>query len=969
MNSHGFELIREEQIEEINTKATLYRHKKTGAELLSLQNDDENKAFGITFRTPPEDSSGVPHIMEHSVLGGSRKYQVKEPFIELSKGSFKTFLNAFTAADWTAYPVATTNSKELYNLVDVYLDAVFHPLITPHHLEQEGWHYELNNLDDPLIYKGVVFNEMKGAYSSPEGVLYKAIKESLFPDNAYRHDSGGNPSAIPNLTYEQFRSFHETYYHPSNARIFFYGDDEPEKRLALLDEYLNEFETVAAAETVNLQPAFEKPQQVSRPYVVDKDGEQKAYVAINWALPEITDPALQMALGVASFAIMSSSASPLRKALVDSRLGSDTVGGGISGAMRQATFSAGLKGVDPENVDKVEPLILQTLEQLAQEGIEQEMIEAALNTIEFSLRENNTGPYPRGLLLMIRSLRNWIYDLDPLEPMKFEAPLTAVKTQLQNNPNYLQDLIRQYLLDNSHRVTLILEPDPELQNRMDAAEKEKLAAVKARLNQKQLQQIIDETQLLKELQAKPDDPAALATIPRLTLDDLDKENKPIPFEIFQLQGAEVLYHDLFTNGIVYLDVGLNLHTLPTELLPFVGLYGRALTQIGTEKEDFVKLQQRIGRKTGGLHASRHITAKRNESDAAAWIFLRGKATMDQANDLLNIARDVLLTVKLDNQERLRQMVHESIARLEAGLIPSGHSVANQRLRATFSESGWVSEQTSGIAYLFFLRQLTQDIESDWAGVLQKLETVRQILTSRQNLILNVTLDGENWAAFRPRLATFINELPNVPVTPQIWNRQQAAASEGLTIPAHVNYVAQGNNLYDLGYEEHGSISVINNYLRTTYLWEKIRVQGGAYGAMVSFSGNTGVYSLLSYRDPNLLDTLANYSSVPAFLRRPVHEDELTKSIIGAISGMDRYQLPDAKGYTSLSRHLAGVDDAYRQRIREEVLATNQDHFAALADVLDGLGGNGRVVILGSAAAIQQANNERGGDWLQITKVK
>jgi Zn-dependent M16 (insulinase) family peptidase len=708
---------------------------------------------------------------------------------------------------------------------------------------------------------------------------------------------------------------------------------------------------------------------VTRPYAVTADGEQKSYVSLNWALPEILDPALQMALGVMSFAVVSTPASPLRKALMDSGLGSDTIGGGISGSLRQATFSTGLKGVEPANADKVEPLVLATLARLADEGIDPEMIEAALNTIEFSLRENNTGSFPRGLSLMVRALRNWVYDEDPLQPLRYEAALTAVKSQLTANPAYLQELIRQYLLQNNHRLTLLLQPDPELQARQDAAEKEKLTAVKARLNERQILDIIQTTQQLKALQEKPDDPELLAAIPRLTLADLDKENKQIPIAISQVHGGEIVYHDLFTNGIVYLEVGLNLHTLPGELLPYVGLYGRALTEVGTETEDFVKLQQRIGRKTGGLYPTRHIASKRGASEAAAWLFLRGKATMAQVDDLLDIVRDVLLTVKLDNRDRLRQMVHESIARLEAGLIPGGHGVVDGRLRSTFSESGWASEQSSGINYLFFLRQLAGQIESDWDSVLASLEQVRQTLTSRHNLIVNVTLDGDNWAQFQPRLTDFIATLPDVPVSNQPWQWQGDPAPEGLTIPAQVNYVAQGANLYELGYKLDGSISVINNYLRTTYLWEKIRVQGGAYGGMVSFSHHTGVYSLMSYRDPNLLGTLANYDGVPAFLRQPIHQDELSKSIIGAISSMDAYELPDAKGYTSLARYLTNVTAEYRQRIREEVLSTSAADFADLAEVLRGVKEYGRVVVLGSAEAIHQANSERGGNWLRVTKVK
>lgn len=969
MNLHGFELVHEEYIEELNSQAQLFRHLKSGAQLLSLSNDDENKAFGITFRTPTADSTGLPHIMEHSVLGGSRKYQVKEPFIELAKGSFKTFLNAFTSADFTTYPVATTNDKELYNLVDVYLDAVFHPLITPHHLEQEGWHYELNSPDEPLIYKGIVFNEMKGAYSSPEGVLYRFVKQGLFPDNAYQYDSGGDPAEIPNLTYEQFRTFHETYYHPSNSRIFFYGNDPVEKRLALLNDYLADFDAQPVEPDVELHAPFAAPRRISQPYAITADSEPKSYVMVNWALPELTDPVLRMGLGVLSYAIISTTASPLRKTLIDSNLGSDVIGGGFSNSLRQPAFSVGLKGVDPQHVDQVEALILDSLQKLADEGIEPEMIEAALNSIEFSLRENNTGSFPRGLSLMMRTIRDWVHNQDPLLPLRYEAPLTAVKEQLATDPTILQRYIQQYLLDNPHRLTLILSPDADLQARQEAAEKEKLAALKARLNPQQLQEIIQTTQTLKALQEKPDDPAALATIPRLTLADLDKENKTIPIDVSTLAGGKLVYHDLFTNGIVYVEIGFDLHTLPADLLPFISLYGRALTQVGTQQEDFVKLQQRIGRKTGGLYATHYISAKRNDPEAAAWLFLQGKATMAQAADLLDIARDVLLTVKLDNPARLRQMVHESIARIEAGLIPSGHGVTDGRLRSGYSENAWASEQTSGISYLFFLRQLAEQIETDWPAVLAKLEAVRQTITSRQNLLVNVTLDADNWQQLQPKLADFIAAMPDTAVAHQTWQWQTNTTTEGLTIPAQVNYVAQGANLYQLGYQLDGSISVINNYLRTTYLWDKIRVQGGAYGGLVSFNPHTGVYTLLSYRDPNLLATLDNYDGVPAFLRQPIHQDELTKSIIGAISGMDAYELPDAKGFTSLARYLTHVTDEYRQQMRDQLLSTTAVHFATLADALDGLKEHGRVVVLGSAEAIGQANSERGGNWLHITKVK
>ncbi|MCA9930730.1 MAG: peptidase M16, partial [Anaerolineales bacterium] len=558
------------------------------------------------------------------------------------------------------------------------------------------------------------------------------------------------------------------------------------------------------------------------------------------------------------------------------------------------------------------------------------------------------------------------YNQDPVEPLMFEGPLTAVKTQLGNNPTYLQDLIRTFLLENNHRVTLVLEPDTDLQQQEEAAEKERLAAVKAKLNDNDIESLIKRTAELRAIQSAPDDPAELAKIPRLTLDDLDKEVKTTPIEVTRQDGATILFHDLFTNGIVYLEVGFNVHALPQELLPYLKLFGRSLTGIGTESQDYVKLSQRIGRKTGGIYPTSSISNKRDADDTAAWFFLRGKSTMEQTSDMLAIMKDVLLTVKLDNQERFRQMVLESKAQVEAGLIPSGHSVVNTRLGSLFSEAGWASEQTGGISYLFFLRELAEAVAHDWPSVLTKLEEVRRILINRNGMICNVTLDADNWAVFAPQLRKFVAAMSAHDAPSVVWEWEKTAVSEGLTIPAQVNYVGKGTNIFKLGYQRHGSISVIKNYLNTSYLWEKIRVQGGAYGAFAVFGSQSGVFSYLSYRDPNLLGTLENYDNTSHFLRNGIQEDELGKSIIGAISSMDSYQLPDAKGFGSMIRYLTNITDEYRQQVRDEILSTSSADFVAFADALDQVKEHGLVVVLGSSDAISAANAERG-NWLTVTK--
>ncbi|GAB4409862.1 MAG: insulinase family protein [Anaerolineae bacterium] len=968
---HGFELIRERAIPELNMTARLFRHVRTGAELLSIENDDENKVFGITFFTPTPDSTGLPHIIEHSVLCGSRKYPIKEPFVELLKGSLQTFVNAMTFPDKTMYPVASQNLQDFYNLVDVYLDAVFYPRLTPYTLLQEGWHYELDDPSAPLTYKGVVFNEMKGAYSDPDDLLEQYVKASLFPDTMYREDSGGNPEVIPSLTYEQFRAYHATYYHPSNARIFFYGDDPPEERLRLVNEYLKDFEPLEIPRPNLDQPSFDAPRRHVHRFAVNEQPEEErpqGQVTVNWALSTAKDPETVLSLTILNHILIGTPASPLRKALIDSGLGEDLAGVGLELDLYHSIFSTGLRGADPANADQIEALILQTLDDLAEQGIDREMIEASLNTVEFTLRENNTGRLPRGLVLGWRAIQSWLYGGDPLETLAFEAPLQAIKDRLASEPRMFEALIRSALLENPHRTTVVLQPDPTLARQREEAERARLAAIRARMDDNELRRVVEETLTLHRLQQTPDPPEALATIPHLRLEDLDRQNKRIPISIAWQEGTPVLFHDLATNGILYLDLGFDLHILPQELLPYVPLFGRALLEMGTETEDFVRLARRIGRKTGGIRPDSLALHPRQGAQAVTWQLLRGKATVAQVPDLLAILRDVLLTVRLDNRERFRQLVLEEKASQEAGIVPAGHLVVRQRLQARFNEAEWAAEQMGGVSYLFFLRNLIERIDNDWPGVLEALEAMRRLLINRQAMLVNATLDAANWASVQPQIAAFLEQMPAAPVVHQTWQPLFPTQDEGLIIPAQVNYVAKGGNLYQLGYTLHGSVIPITRYLSTTWLWERVRVHGGAYGGFCTFDRRSGLLTFLSYRDPNLLQTLQVYDQAASYLRDlSLSHEELTKAIIGAISAIDTYLLPDAKGYTSLQWYLAGDTEDDLQRLREEVLSTTADDFRRFADVLAALNGAGAVVVMGSNRALAEANDARQG-WLQLTPV-
>src|SRR6266446_4664765 len=961
--THGFELIREQKLSEINSTARYYRHVATGAELISLLNADENKVFGVSFGTPPSDSTGVAHILEHSVLCGSRKYPIKEPFVELLKSSLNTFLNAMTFPDKTCYPVASQNVQDFYNLIDVYLDAVFHPRLTPQIFQQEGWHYELDAPDAPLAYKGVVFNEMKGNYSSPDSMLRELSQQSLYPDITYGLDSGGDPKHIPDLTYQQLKEFHGKHYHPSNAKLFFYGDDDPDQRLRLLDKYLGEFNRIEVDARVPLQPRFGAPKRLTRTYAAgaaeeepqpEADKPKESMISVNWMIDEIVDIETALGFDILEHILIGNPAAPLYKALIDSGLGD-----GLAGGLRQPMFSIGLKGINPADADNIERLIADTIGALADHGIDPLTVEAALNTVEFALRENNTGSFPRGIVFMLRALRSWLHGRDPLTPLAFAAPLAAIKGRVAGGERYFENLLRRHFVDNPHRTVMVLKPDREQAEREAQEERAHLEQVRAGMTDTDVGVVVEATRTLKALQERPDPPEALATIPTLKLSDLPRENKTIPIEVTSLRDTRVLYHDLLTNGVLYLDLGFDLHTLPAALLPYVPLFSRALTETGAGDDDFVRLSQRIGRSTGGIRPTRWTSTVFGDASATAWLTLRGKALPDQAGELLAILRDILKRARLDNRERFEQLVLEEKAALESRIVPAGSSYVDRRLCAALHEADWADEQMGGVSYLFFLRKLADDMATGWDGVLAALERIRTTLVNRAAMLCNVTAEAADWARLEPQLADFLGALPLAAVTAAPWRLADSPRAEGLVMPTKVNYVGKGADLYREGVKPSGAHLVARAYLRTSWLWDKVRVQGGAYGGQCMFNRYSGDFTFVSYRDPNLLATLDIYDRAAEFLKgADLGEAELTRNIIGTIGEIDTYRLPDAKGFASMQRYLIGDTDAGRQRMREEILSTTATDIRNFGDAMAQVAAKGRVVVLGSEQAIEAANAER-----------
>ncbi|MFO7803656.1 MAG: insulinase family protein [Desulfovermiculus sp.] len=955
MKDLGFELVWQTRIKEVQGVVSLYRYSQNGAEVLCVENDDENKVVGVSLRTPPRDSTGVAHILEHSVLCGSRKYPLKEPFVELLKGSLQTFLNAMTFPDKTCYPVASQNSQDLLNLMDVYLDAIFFPRITLEIFAQEGWHLVKDASDrDELRYQGVVYNEMKGAYSSPDSLLAEYSQQSLFPDTPYGLDSGGHPEHIPELTYEQFVQFHRTYYHPSNARIFIYGNDDPRPYMALLHEYLQEFDHQEVDSSIGLQPRFSKPQRLESHYPADPQNGAKSMLTMNWLLDSSTNLEDNLKAHILEELLVGMPASPLRKALLDSGLGEDLTGIGLESDLRQMFFSTGLKGIQAADAEKVEEVITSALTACAEKGFDPKTVEAAVNSVEFDLRENNTGSLPRGLVLMIRALSTWLYNEDPTLLWAFERPLDQIKAQLQAKEPVFEDMVRRYLLENSHQSTVLLSPDPEKGRALEKREKKRLQEMSARLSKEEMQAISAEAKRLQALQQEPDPPEELAKIPRLTVSDLPVQAPQYPLDVQDSGSVPVLFHDLPTNSVFYLDVGFDLGQLQQKYLGYVRLFGRALTEMGTLDQDYVSLSQRIQARTGGIVPQVFAAGHEHSQEPCTRLFLRGKAMADKVHDLVDILADVVTKPLLSDKTRFKQLVLEEKAGMEQRLIPAGHQMVNMRLRSKYSLADWVNEHISGLSYLLFLRFLAEKVDTDWPAVEEDLEHIKERLVNRRGMVINVTAEGTAWKQNKPALDAFIQDLPSAPWQPAKWLVECQAGDEGVSIPAQVNYVGKAVDLYASGYSFQPSSLVVARYLRMSWLWDKIRVQGGAYGAFSLLDRISGVMSFLSYRDPNIVQTVQTFDQCADFLSRKLSREEVEKAIVGTIGDMDAYNLPDAKGFTSMLWYLTGETDAKRQQRREAILSTTSEDFQEFGRWLQEVSTQGHVVVLGDGSALDQA---------------
>ena len=952
---HGFTLVKRQALPEIDAVGLLFEHKKSGAKLVKFESKDPNKAFVIAFATPPPDDAGLPHILEHSVLNGSRKFPVKSPFDVLRKGSLNTFLNAMTADDWTMYPIASTNAKDFFNLMDVYLDAVLYPRIhtEPRILKQEGWRYELESADAPLKYNGVVYNEMKGAFSSPERLLNARVQQNLFPDTPYGRVAGGLPEAIPELTAEQFLNFHKTYYHPSNARITLWGDGDTAAELKFIHEnYLRDFKAKKIDAAFPLQKPFDKLREVEAAYPVasKEDTQNKTFLALGWSAGSPTEPVLSMALDVLSDVLVNRTASPLRQALEKAGVGKN-VSAWYDG-MHQGVLAVNVSNAKAGDAQRFRKLVFESLQQQVDKGLDRRLVEGVINRLEFRLREADFRSLPTGLVYAYVGLRGWMFADDPFLGVAYEQSLAKLR-ELSGNGG-LEKLIQTHLLDNKHAVLVILSPKPGLEEENNKRIAEKLASIKAKMSKAEIEKIVIQTKELKAWQKAKDKPEDLATIPMLTLDDLDKKEPAYTATEHKIAGLRVLHAEQNTKGIIYLKLMFDTRAVPPELQPHLELLNALLGEVDTLDRSYADLDAEMNIHTGGIFTGLQVyTNVHDDKSYLPVLGLSGKALSPKLDELLSLSGEMLLHSRFEDKARIKDVLNKLWARYESMARNSGVSLAISRLLARISPAAAFSERTEGLGFIQILGPLMKAYDKRADDLLADLGLVASLVFDKNNLIVGVTCPAEDFETFKSKLPKLLTSMPAVERKAQREAGILKVGNEGLQAASKVQYVIQGGSFREQGKSYDGLMSLAGRVMSRDYLQQKVRVQGGAYGAWASFD-RSGTMYFGSYRDPNLAKTLDAYKGVVDFLKGfAASEREMTRYIIGAIGGRDRPLTPSMRGTQAFSNILRQLDQAELQKEREQILAAKPSDIQALAPVVEAVLKQNKHCIYGNEKKLEE----------------
>ena len=953
-----YEILDEHRVEDVQSDGFILRHKKSGARIAILSNNDDNKVFYIGFRTPPEDETGVPHIIEHTTLCGSKKFPVKDPFIELAKGSLNTFLNAMTYPDKTVYPVASCNDQDFKNLMDVYLDAVFNPNITKYEeiFKQEGWHYELTGKDDELKINGVVYNEMKGAYSSPDEVLSSQIYRSLFPDNTYSKDSGGNPEYIPKLTYEAYLDFYHKYYHPSNSYIYLYGDMDVVERLEWLDkEYLSLYDYKKVNSEINKQPAFDEIKNVEAQYSITMDDSQenKTYLSYNRVVGDTLDEMLYQAFDVLDYALVSSPGAPVKQALIDAGIGDDVYGSYDAGIL-QPVFSFVAKNANASQADEFENIIENTLKEVVKTGINKEALLAGINSSEFKFREADFGQFPKGLLFGLNCLDSWLFD-DMKPFIHLECLGTFAKLRKAVDTDYFEKLIQEYLLDNTHGSSVTVKPKRGLGNEREEALAKELSDYKASLSDEEIKKLIEDTEHLKKYQEEPSSDEDLRKLPMLTRADMKKNAMPFSNIEDELLDVKVVRHDIESNGIDYISFLFDAGDFAQSELGYLGFFTNALGLVSTEKYSYTDLANATNIYTGGI--STGTASHPDIKDRNNFVFkfeVKLKVLEKNLDKALELMEQMLLSSDFTDTKRLGELVAQIKARLQANLSSSGHLVAAMRSMSSFSRYALYQDELKGIAFYRSICHIEKELSESPKSVSDKLAAIARKLFARNRMLISFTGNNEAYGNAKPSLEKVIAGFNKMSAVGNQAEVHFNTAKEAFIDASQIQYVAKTGDFICEGYEYTGALRLLRIILSYDYLWINVRVKGGAYGCMNTFL-RSGESYFVSYRDPNLSDTLDVYDRIPEYIKSfSPDERDMTKYIIGTFSALDTPMNPEAKGNRSLSAYLEGITYEQIQKERNEILNAQPEDIRRLADLVEAVLKKDSICVIGNENMIKES---------------
>lgn len=953
-----YEILDEHRVEDVQSDGFILRHKKSGARIAILSNNDDNKVFYIGFRTPPEDETGVPHIIEHTTLCGSKKFPVKDPFIELAKGSLNTFLNAMTYPDKTVYPVASCNDQDFKNLMDVYLDAVFNPNITKYEeiFKQEGWHYELTGKDDELKINGVVYNEMKGAYSSPDEVLSSQIYRSLFPDNTYSKDSGGNPEYIPKLTYEAYLDFYHKYYHPSNSYIYLYGDMDVVERLEWLDkEYLSLYDYKKVNSEINKQPAFDEIKNVEAQYSITMDDSQenKTYLSYNRVVGDTLDEMLYQAFDVLDYALVSSPGAPVKQALIDAGIGDDVYGSYDAGIL-QPVFSFVAKNANASQADEFESIIENILKEVVKTGINKEALLAGINSSEFKFREADFGQFPKGLLFGLNCLDSWLFD-DMKPFIHLECLGTFAKLRKAVDTDYFEKLIQEYLLDNTHGSSVTVKPKRGLGNEREEALAKELSDYKASLSDEEIKKLIEDTEHLKKYQEEPSSDEDLRKLPMLTRADMKKNAMPFSNIEDELLDVKVVRHDIESNGIDYISFLFDAGDFAQSELGYLGFFTNALGLVSTEKYSYTDLANATNIYTGGI--STGTASHPDIKDRNNFVFkfeVKLKVLEKNLDKALELMEQMLLSSDFTDTKRLGELVAQIKARLQANLSSSGHLVAAMRSMSSFSRYALYQDELKGIAFYRSICRIEKELSESPKSVSDKLAAIAKKLFARNRMLISFTGNNEAYGNAKPSLEKVIAGFNKMSAVGNQAEVHFNTAKEAFIDASQIQYVAKTGDFICEGYEYTGALRLLRIILSYDYLWINVRVKGGAYGCMNTFL-RSGESYFVSYRDPNLSDTLDVYDRIPEYIKSfSPDERDMTKYIIGTFSALDTPMNPEAKGSRSLSAYLEGITYEQIQKERNEILNAQPEDIRRLADLVEAVLKKDSICVIGNENMIKES---------------